>query len=148
LITISALFASRDVCEITIKSLRSGVERFTQKPLNKTALEVLRDVYANSIILQGDGDACVVTLRCLGAVHAQAAEQTQQPILPPSGRALMARRGYHQPPPSIGELPALIAAEKTKLRDAMTRYQPPRRPPRRPPRPPPPPRAPPLRAPA
>ena len=122
LITISALFASRD-CEATIKNLRSGVERFTQKPLNKTALEVLRDVYANSIILQGDGDACVVTLRCLGAVHAQAAEQTQQPLVPPSGRALMARRGYHQPPPSIGELPALIAAEKTKLRDAMTRYQ-------------------------
>ena len=64
LITISALFASRDV-EATIKSLRSGVERFTQKPLNKIALEVLRDVYANSILLQGDGDACVVTLRCL-----------------------------------------------------------------------------------
>ena len=58
LITISALFASRDV-EATIKSLRSGVERFTQKPLNKIALEVLRDVYANSILLQGDGDACV-----------------------------------------------------------------------------------------
>ena len=36
LITISALFASRD-CEATIKNLRSGVERFTQKPLNKTA---------------------------------------------------------------------------------------------------------------
>ena len=78
--------------------------------------------------------------------------------------ALMASWGYHQPPPSIGELPALIAAEKTKLRDAMTRYQKKRGANRPPPllrplsaaekaaekaaaRPPPPPRAPPLRAP-
>ena len=126
MLTIGHLFVSRDV-EVTLGALRVGVERFTQRPFDESTVRVLCSVHGEGLQMHGSGDALVIKLSCFtanGDGNAPSKKRTRagKPPAKSPTTVMQQRRPFAAKPTRVGALPPLIAAEKVKLREAISRY--------------------------
>lgn len=118
LLTISSLFASRDI-DLTLAVVKSQVESFTQRPCDATTLETLSAVYEAGVRLERRGNALHFHLTCLGGAPTIKRARDGTPTTEP----MRERRSFAMKPAKIGNLPKILDGENVKLRAAIKRYR-------------------------